>query len=75
MWAERVRWCKGDGYTGVGDGGDVVVVSAGCEFIGGIRGSGIVSIADDVLEMSVVSGVGEVCMCLARDGVGCLGAR
>ena len=40
------------------------------------RGSGIVSSADDVLEMSVVrgmrrvGGVCEMCMCLARGGVG-----
>ena len=51
----------------------------GCEYIGGIRGSGIVSSADDVLEMSVVRGVigvvgvCEMCMCLSRDGVGGVG--
>ena len=33
--------------------------------LGGTRGSGV-SIADDVLEMSVV---GEMCMCLARGGM------
>ena len=27
-YAERVRWCKGDGNAGVGDRGGVVVVSA-----------------------------------------------
>ena len=30
-------------------GGYVVAVSAGCEYMGGTRGSGIVSSADDVL--------------------------
>ena len=42
--------------------------------MGGTRGSGYVSTADDVLEMSVVSGVRggsaggvcEMCICLAR---------
>ena len=44
--------------------------------VGGTRGSGIVSSAADVLWMSVVRGmrgVGglyEMCMCLARGGVG-----
>ena len=51
-------------YAGVGGGG--VVVSAG--HVGGIRGSGIVSSANDVLWMSVVRGmrgVGVVCkMCM-----------
>ena len=44
--------------------------------VGGIRGSSIVSSAADVLWMSVVrgmrgvGGVCEMCMCLARGGVG-----
>ena len=44
--------------------------------VGGTRGSGTVSNASDVLWMSVVRGmrgvgeVGEMCMCLARGGVG-----
>ena len=44
--------------------------------VGGTRGSGIVSSAVDVLCMSVVcgmravGGVCEICMCLARSGVG-----
>ena len=56
------------------DEGGVVVVSAG--HVGGTRGSGIVSSAADVLWMSVVrgmrgvSGVYEMCMCLAQGGVG-----
>ena len=51
-------------------------VNAGHEYVGGTRGSGIVSSAADVLGMSVVhviKGVGavcEMCMCLARAGVG-----
>ena len=49
----------------------VVVVSAG--HINGTHGSRIVSSAADVLGMSVVRGmrgVCEMCMCLARCGVG-----
>ena len=58
----------------MGDGGGVIVVSAG--HLGGTRGSGIVSSVADVLEMSVVRGmrgvgrVCEMCMCLALGGVG-----
>ena len=38
--------------------------------MGGTRGSGVLSSADDVLEMSVVRGVCGVCdMCMCRDGV------
>ena len=43
--------------------------------VGGTRGSGIVSSADDVLWISAVrvmrgvGGVCEICMCLARGGV------
>ena len=50
------------------------MVSAG--HVGGTRGSGMVSTAADVLWMSVVrgmcgvGGVCEMCMCLARGGVG-----
>ena len=52
----------------------MIVVSAG--HVGGTRGSGIVTSAADVLWMSVVrgmrgvGGVCEMCMCLARGGVG-----
>ena len=51
-------------------------MSAGHDYVGGTRGSGIVSNAADMLGVSVVrgmKGVGEVCemcMCLAWDGVG-----
>ena len=67
MVTEILVWCPGGG---------VVVVSAGCEYM---CGSGFVSTADDVLEMSVVRevrGVGGVCemyMCLARGWVGVVG--
>ena len=67
------RECKGakvTANTGVGSGGGVVAVSA---YMGGTHGSGVLSSAGDVLEMSVVRGVGGVCnmcMCLARGGVG-----
>ena len=58
----------------MGDGCGVVVVCAG--HVGGTRGSGIVSSAADVLWVSVVrgmrgvGGVCEMCMGLARGGVG-----
>ena len=54
----------------MGSGEGVVVVSA---YIGGTRGSGILSSAGDVLEVSVVRGVGgvcDMCMSLAWGGVG-----
>ena len=70
MFAARLLGCDGDGNAGVGSGGGVVEVSA---YMGGTRGSGVLASADDVLEMSVVRGVGGVCdmcsMCLARGGV------
>ena len=62
--------CEGDGNAGVGSGGGVVAVIA-C--MSGTRGSGVLSSTCDVLEMSVVRGVGgvcDMCMCLARGGVG-----
>ena len=50
----------------MGSVGGVVVVSA-C--MSGTRGSGVLSSTSDVLEMSVVRGVGGVCdMCMARGG-------
>ena len=48
----------------------MVAVSA-C--MGGTRGSGVLSGTGDVLEMTVVRGVGgvcDMCMCMARGGVG-----
>ena len=71
-YAERVRECVGNGNVG-GVGGCVVAVSAGHEYMEDTRGPGIVSSADEVLKMSVVRGmrgVGGVCMCLGRSGVG-----
>ena len=68
-----LRECEGDGNACVWDVGGVVVVSAG--YVGGTRGSGIVSSAADVIELSVVpgmrgvGGVCEMCTCLARGGV------
>ena len=54
----------------MGSGGGVVAVSA-C--MSGTRGSGVLSSTCDVLEKSVVRGVGgvcDMCMCLSRGGVG-----
>ena len=41
-YAERVRWCEGNGNDGVEAGGGVGAVSAGCEHMGGTRGSEVV---------------------------------
>ena len=57
MYADIVRWCDGDDNAGVGAGGGVVAVRAGWESMGGTRGSGFVSTAADMLELSVVRGV------------------
>ena len=47
-------------------GGGVVVLSA---YIGGTRGSGVLAIAGDVQDMSVLRGVVcDMCMCLAWGG-------
>ena len=58
----------------MGARGAEVAVSVWCEYMSGTRGSGIVSCADDVLEMSVVCrvrGVGGVCeICFSRGVVG-----
>ena len=70
MYDTRMLGCEGDGNAGVGSGGGVVVVSA---YMTGTRGLSVLSSAGDVLEMSVVRGVGgvcDMCMCLARGGVG-----
>ena len=68
-----MRGCEGDGNAGVRSGRDVVAVGV-C--MGSTRGSGVVSNICDVLEMSVVRGVGGVCgMCLARGGVGAEGGE
>ena len=67
-----VWWCEVDDNDGVGEGWGVM--SAG--HVSGTRGLGIVSSAVNVLWMSMVRGmwgvgvVCEVCMCLARGGVG-----
>ena len=57
----------------MGSGGGVVAVNA---YMGGTRGSGVLSSACDVFEMSVVRDVGgvcDMCMCLARGGWEVLG--
>ena len=78
-YAERLCGCEGDSNADVGDGGVVVEVNAGHEYVGGTRVSGIVSSAADELEMCVgrgmkgVGGVCEMCMCLARGCVACEG--
>ena len=67
--------CDGDGSAGVGFGGCVVVVSA---HMGGTRGSGALASACNVREISVVRGVGggyDMCMRLARGGVGGFGGE
>ena len=59
----------------MGSGVDVIAVSA---YMGGTRGSCVFSSAGDVLEMSVVRGVGgvcDICMCLTRGGVGGVGGE
>ena len=51
-------------------------MSVGYDYMGGTRGLCVVSSSYDVLEMRVVlgvrgvSGMCEMCMCLARSGVG-----
>ena len=57
---EEVQWCDGSGNAGIGDRGGMIVTSAGHEYVGGIRGSGNVFCAADVLEMSVVRGTRRV---------------
>ena len=47
-------------------------------YMGGARGSGVLAREGDVLEMNVVRGVGgvrDMCMCLARGGVGGVGGE
>ena len=68
MYAARLLGCEGDSNAGVGSGVGMVAVIA---YIGGTRGSCVLSSASDVLEMSVVRGicgVCDMCMCLARGG-------
>ena len=53
--------CEVDGVACVGSRGGVLAVNV---HMGGTRASGVLSSAGDVLEMSVVRGVGGVCdMC------------
>ena len=46
-----MRGYEGDGNADLRAGGSVFAVSAGCEYMGGTAGSGVVFSADDVLEM------------------------
>ena len=65
--------CEGDGNAGVRSGRGVVAVSA---YMGDTRGSCVLLSAGDVLEISVMRGVGGVCymcMCLAKVGWEVLG--
>ena len=53
--------------------GSGVCVAAVSACMSGTRGSGVLSSTGDVLEMSVVRGVGgvcDMCMCLAQGDVG-----
>ena len=66
---------EGDGSTGAGFGVGVVAVSA---YMGGTRGSCVLASACDMLEIGVVRSVGgvyDMCMCLARGGVGGVGGE
>ena len=70
VYDARMLRCEGDGNAGVGSGGCVVALSA---YMGGARGSGGLSSACDVLEMSVVRGVCgacDMCKCLAGGELG-----
>ena len=58
MYVARVLGCECDGNASVRSGGGVVTVSA---YMGDTRGSGVLSSACDVVEMSVVRGVCGVC--------------
>ena len=67
--------CEGDGNAGVVSGVGEITMRA---YMGGTRGSGVLSSAGNVPEMSVVRGLGGVCnmcKCLARGGVGCAGCE
>ena len=73
MYAVTLLGCDGDCNADVGSGGGVVAVRA---YMCGTRGSCVLSSAGDVQEMCVVRGVCgvcDMCMCLARGGVGGVG--
>ena len=65
-----LRECEGDDNSGVGDGRGLVAMNAWHEYIGGTRGSRIMSSKYNVFVMSVRRGVCEMCMCLAWGGQG-----
>ena len=62
VYAARLLGCDGDSNAGVWSGRCVVAVSA---YMGGTHSSGVLSSAGDVLEMSVMRGVG---VCLGGGG-------
>ena len=57
-----LRECEGDSNAGMENRGGVVAMSTMNEYVGRSHGSDIVSTAVDVLGMSVVLGMGGVCM-------------
>ena len=57
LHVSMLRACEGCGNAGVWGRGGVVVVSVGHEYVGGSRGSGIISCSADVLGMSEVRGM------------------
>ena len=59
MLAARLLGCQGDGNAGVESGGGVVAVIV---YMGGARGSCVLASARGVIKMSVVRGVGGVCV-------------
>ena len=61
--------CEGDINAGMGDGEGVVIVSAWHEYVGGTPDSADMLGMCVVRGMRGVSGVCEMCMCLARGGV------
>ena len=75
MDAARLLGCEGDGNAGVGFRGGVVAVSV---YMCGYTWFRCFVYCMCVLEMSVVRGVGgvcDMCMCLARGGVGGVGGE
>ena len=67
VYAARMLGCEGDCNAGMGSVRGGVAVSA---YMGSTRGSGVLSSAGDVLEMSVVRGVGGVYVVCVWVGAG-----
>ena len=69
-------WCGVQRRCGCGECG--VQVRCGCGELCGTRGLGVLSSSGDVLEMSVMRGVGgvcDMCICLAQGAVGGVGGE